>query len=65
MDSVKWLARITVLRPGEKPRSHDQFYTRLRKGQPPTRITTILVKSLINYPTNEAKLVAAVHPVSG
>src|SRR6202043_2078163 len=40
MDSVKWLARITVLKLGERPRSHDQFYTRLRKGQPRTRITS-------------------------
>jgi DMSO/TMAO reductase YedYZ molybdopterin-dependent catalytic subunit len=65
MDSVKWLQRIAVLRPGERPRSHDQFYTRLRKGQPPSRLTSILVKSIINYPPNEAKLVAAVHPISG
>ena len=65
MDSVKWLQRITVLKPRERPRSHDQFYTRLRKDQPPYRITSILVKSLISYPTNEAKIVAAVNPFSG
>jgi DMSO/TMAO reductase YedYZ molybdopterin-dependent catalytic subunit len=70
MDSVKWLQRITVLGPREKPAAYEQsgmsqLYSRLRKGQPPTRITSILVKSLINYPTNEAKLVAAVYPVSG
>ena len=65
MDSVKWLARIAVLKPGDRPRSHDQFYIRLRKGQPPSRITSILVKSIINYPPSDAKLVAAVHAVSG
>ena len=70
MDSVKWLRRITVLAPREKPAGYDdsgmsQLYSRLRKGQAPFRITSVLVKSVINYPPKEAKLVAAAHPISG
>jgi DMSO/TMAO reductase YedYZ molybdopterin-dependent catalytic subunit len=70
MDSVKWLRRIVVLAPGEKPAAYDQsgmgqLYARLRKGQPPSRITSVLVKSVIANPPNEAKLLAAYHSVSG
>src|ERR1700730_11675197 len=42
-----------------------QLYSRLRKGQAPYRIASVLVKSVINYPPKEAKLVAAVYPISG
>ncbi len=70
MDSVKWLQRIVVLGPQEKPAGYDEsgmgaLYSRLRKNQPPYRLSSVLVKSLIDYPANGAKLLAAVHPISG
>jgi DMSO/TMAO reductase YedYZ molybdopterin-dependent catalytic subunit len=70
MDSVKWLRRISVLAPREKPAGYDksgmsQLYSRLRKGQAPFRITSVLVKSVIEYPPKDAKLVAAVQAISG
>jgi DMSO/TMAO reductase YedYZ molybdopterin-dependent catalytic subunit len=70
MDSVKWLQRIVVLAPREKPPGYDesgmsQLYRRLRKNQPPARLTSVLVKSIISDPPSDAKLVAASQSISG
>ncbi len=70
MDSVKWLRRITVLAPQKKTSGYEesgmsQLYSRLREGRDPVRITAVLVKSVINYPSKEAKLVAATYQISG
>ena len=70
MDSVKWLRRIAVLGPAETPPGYDesgmrQLYSRLRRDAPPQRITRILVKSMIAYPQNGAKLPAGTCLVKG
>ena len=42
-----------------------QLYSRLRKNQPPFRITSVLVKSIIGNPPSDAKLLAASQSISG
>jgi DMSO/TMAO reductase YedYZ molybdopterin-dependent catalytic subunit len=64
MDSVKWLRRIVVLGRGETPPYYDEsgmsgLYCRLRNHAPPDRISRILVKSMIAYPRDGARLPAA------
>lgn len=74
MDSVKWLRRIVVLGPGDKPGSFhesrlDELYNRRLKTpageQAVTRVSQILVKSSIAYPLDGARLPAATHRVWG
>ncbi|HYM10000.1 MAG TPA: molybdopterin-dependent oxidoreductase [Bryobacterales bacterium] len=74
MDSVKWLRRIVVLRPGDKPGSFhesglDELYNRLMKTpggrRGAARVSQILVKSSIAYPLDGARLPAATHMVWG
>jgi len=71
MDSVKWLRRIIVLAPGEAvPASYiesgmPRLYSRLTKKQPPVPVSSILVKSVIGYPSTDTKMVPSVVPVSG
>jgi DMSO/TMAO reductase YedYZ molybdopterin-dependent catalytic subunit len=70
MDSVKWLRRIVVQAPGEKPSGDDEsgmsrLYSKIWKHQELVRITAILVKSVINSPGEGARLLAGVQPVSG
>jgi DMSO/TMAO reductase YedYZ molybdopterin-dependent catalytic subunit len=71
MDSVKWLRRIVVLAPGETvPASYvesgmPRLYSRLTKKQPPVPVSSILVKSVIGYPSMDTKMVPSVVPVSG
>jgi DMSO/TMAO reductase YedYZ molybdopterin-dependent catalytic subunit len=71
MDSVKWIRRIEVLRPGEAvPPSYvasgmPRLYSRLAKAKPPAAVSAVLVKSVIGYPSPDTKLVPSVVPVSG
>jgi hypothetical protein len=71
MDSVKWIRRIYVLAPGEAvPASYFQsgmarLYSRLMKKEPPVPVSTILVKSVIGYPSADTKIVPSVVSVSG
>lgn len=70
MDSVKWLTRIEILARGQRPAAYEKsgmprLYSRLRPNQPGVRLTSVLVKSVINYPSNEAKLLEAVYPIAG
>jgi DMSO/TMAO reductase YedYZ molybdopterin-dependent catalytic subunit len=70
MDSVKWLRRIVVLGHNELPVSYgesgmQQLYSRLRKGVSPHRIDSIMVKSMIVFPRNDARLGAAACEVAG
>jgi DMSO/TMAO reductase YedYZ molybdopterin-dependent catalytic subunit len=74
MDSVKWLRRIVVLGPHDPPSNFqasgmDKFYNRIvapSVGEPKTtRLTEILVKSAIAWPTDNMKLPAGRHLVRG
>lgn len=71
MDSVKWIGRISVLAPGETlPASYvesgmPRLYSRLTKKAPPVPVSSILVKSVIGYPSADTKIVPSVVPVSG
>jgi DMSO/TMAO reductase YedYZ molybdopterin-dependent catalytic subunit len=74
MDSVKWLQRITVLGPNDPPSDFlasgmDKVYNRIVKpatGDPKvTRLSDLLVKSAIAWPTGNMKLPAGRHVVRG
>ena len=74
MDSVKWLQRIVVLGPADEPRGFQQsgmnkVYNRIMEASPDnrkvTRLSEILVKSAIAWPTNDLKLPAARHTIRG
>ena len=71
MDSVKWIHRINVLAPGETvPDSYvesgmPRLYSRLTKKASPVPVSSMLVKSVIGYPSSDTKIVPSVVPVSG
>lgn len=74
MDSVKWLRRIVVLEAGARPAGFyesgmDRLYTRLVRDPGGTRaaerVSKVLVKSAIAYPTDGAKLWAGEYRVWG
>jgi DMSO/TMAO reductase YedYZ molybdopterin-dependent catalytic subunit len=74
MDSVKWLQRILVLGPNDQPSEFqasgmDKVYNRIVKpaeGEPKIiRLTDLLVKSAVAWPTANMKLPAARHVIRG
>jgi len=73
MDSVKWLRRITVLGPKDRPLSFvrsgmDGLYNRVvrsERGPVVTRLSSIQVKSVIASPSPGIKLLAGVHVIWG
>jgi DMSO/TMAO reductase YedYZ molybdopterin-dependent catalytic subunit len=74
MDSVKWLQRIVVLGPADEPPGFQQsgmsrLYNRILEVSPGnrhvTRLSEILVKSAIAWPTNDLRLPAARHVIRG
>jgi len=74
MDSVKWLRRIVVLGPEDQPADFlasgmNQVYNRAMEAAPGnvamTRVSEILVKSAIAWPTDQTKLPAARHAIRG
>ena len=74
MDSVKWLQRILVLGPEEQPSDFqasgmNRFYNRIVETAPGdrkvTRLSEILVKSAIAWPTDNSKLPAGRHVIRG
>ena len=74
MDSVKWLQRILVLGPNDRPSDFeasgmDKVYNRIVKpaaGEPKiTRLSDLLVKSAIAWPTDNRKLPAGRHTIRG
>jgi DMSO/TMAO reductase YedYZ molybdopterin-dependent catalytic subunit len=73
MDSVKWLRRIVVLGPNDRPASFhragmDRLYNRVVKterGPVVTRLSSIQVKSVIASPSPGVKLLAGVHVIWG
>ncbi len=73
MDSVKWLRRIVVLGPADRPPSYyesgmTQAYVRViegAQGQQVSRITGLRVKSQIASPATDARLTAGPHLVWG
>jgi DMSO/TMAO reductase YedYZ molybdopterin-dependent catalytic subunit len=74
MDSVKWLERIVVLGPSDptpdfQASGMNKVYNRMVKNAAGdvqiTRLTEILVKSVIAWPADRARLPAARHVVRG
>jgi len=74
MDSVKWLQRIVVLGPSDEAPSFqasgmNRLYNRMVRDQAgavqSTRLTEVLVKSVIAWPTDTAKLVAGQYEIHG
>jgi DMSO/TMAO reductase YedYZ molybdopterin-dependent catalytic subunit len=74
MDSVKWLARLVVLGPNEEPPGFvssgmDKVYNRIHETSPAnrtvTRLSDLLVKSAIAWPSDQAKIPAARHTIRG
>ncbi len=74
MDSVKWLQRILVVGPTDKPGSFrdsgmDRVYNRVFKAangsKTVMRVSEIQVKSVIAYPNGDARLPVGVHTVWG
>jgi DMSO/TMAO reductase YedYZ molybdopterin-dependent catalytic subunit len=74
MDSVKWLRRITVLGPQDEPPGFqasgmNKVYNRIVEAAPGerkvTRLTEILVKSVIAWPTDNLNLPVARHVIRG
>jgi len=74
MDSVKWLQRVVVLGPEDQASSFresgmNKVYNRVVETAPgqrnTTRLTNILVKSVIAWPGNDWKLPAARYDVHG
>ncbi len=74
MDSVKWLERIVVLGPSDWPDVYyasgmDLLYHRWLKGNTEEKVTTrvsqILLKSAIAFPSSESRLAAGTYRVSG
>ena len=74
MDSVKWLQRIVVLGPSDWPDTYyasgmDLLYHRWLKGDAEERVTArvsqILLKSAIAFPSPESRLAAGTYRVSG
>jgi DMSO/TMAO reductase YedYZ molybdopterin-dependent catalytic subunit len=74
MDSVKWLRRIVVLGPEDRPDDFrtsgmDRVYNRIVETSPGnrnvTRLTELAVKSAIAWPTDNIKLPAGRHAVRG
>jgi DMSO/TMAO reductase YedYZ molybdopterin-dependent catalytic subunit len=69
MDSVKWLARVIVLGPEDRPANFlssgmDRMYTRIRDRER-NRLTALAVKSAIAWPQDQSKLPAARHKIRG
>ena len=74
MDSVKWLQRIVVLGPSDWPDAYyasgmDLLYHRWIKGRTEEKVTTrvseILLKSSIAFPSSESRLAVGSYRVSG
>jgi DMSO/TMAO reductase YedYZ molybdopterin-dependent catalytic subunit len=74
MDSVKWLARVIVLGPEDKPADFlssgmNKVYNRIREKsageREVARLTEIGVKSAIAWPADRSKLPAARHTIRG
>jgi DMSO/TMAO reductase YedYZ molybdopterin-dependent catalytic subunit len=74
MDSVKWLQRIVLLGPQDQPSDFlaggmNQLYNRTLETSSGhrsiTRLSEVLVKSAIAWPTDQMKLPAARHAVRG
>ena len=74
MDSVKWLHRIVVLGPEDRPSGFQasgmhKVYNRIVETAPghrtTTRLTEILVKSAIAWPGDDWKLPAGRHRING
>jgi len=69
MDSVKWLARVSVLGPEDEPSDFltsgmDKMYTRIRDRER-SRLTALAVKSVIAWPPDQSRLPAARHTIRG
>ena len=74
MDSVKWLQRITVLRPedstsGFEASGMNKVYNRIVETAPGnravTRLSTVLIRSAIAWPPDNWKLPAGRHVIRG
>ena len=74
MDSVKWLQRIVVLGPSEpapalQSSGMNKLYNRMIKGPggelTVTRLTEVLVKSMIVWPADNTRLPSAQHLIHG
>lgn len=74
MDSVKWLQRIVVLgrsdeAPGFQASGMNRLYNRMFRDRAgavqSTRLTEVLVKSVIAWPTDTTKLVAGQYEIHG
>jgi DMSO/TMAO reductase YedYZ molybdopterin-dependent catalytic subunit len=73
MDSVKWLKRITVLRPSDESTTFQQsgmnrIYNRVARANgavQTTRLSAVQVKSAVAWPSDAAKLPAGKHVIWG
>jgi sulfane dehydrogenase subunit SoxC len=74
MDSVKWLQRIVVLGPSDEApgfqasgmtRLYNRMFRDQTGGVQSTRLTEVLVKSVIAWPTDTAKLAAGQYEIHG